>query len=156
MTKQHDGNNLLYAVKIYQISPGRISKAPSVNGLLTTLTLTFALLMGEALCTEWKKLRLKLLEEIQLCNVLPQELVFDYIWHCLYFMDNPCPSWSGYMTDKREDPGNSSVSLFPIIDLTPTDMACIFSTLKFVKHQAKDLRSAPIDKSFWDNWSKVP
>ena len=56
-------------------------------------------------------------------------------------MDNPCPSWSRYMTDvsKGEYPRKSSVSLLPIIDLNPTDVTCIFCTLKFVEHQAKEL-----------------
>ena len=45
------------------------------------------------------------------------------------------------MTDviKGEYPGKSSVSLLPVIDLNPTDMTCIFSTLKYVEHQAKEL-----------------
>ena len=56
-------------------------------------------------------------------------------------MDNLCPSWSGYMTDvsKGKYPRKSTVSLLPIIDLNPTDMTGIFSTLKFVEHQAKEL-----------------
>ena len=38
-----------------------------------------------------------------------------------------------------EYPGKSTISLLPIIDLNPTDMTCIYSTLKFVQSQAKDL-----------------
>ena len=104
-------------------------------------------------CTGLSKVILKPLKEIQLCNVLPQELVFD-----LRFVDNPCPNSSGYMTDvsKGEYPEKSTISLLPIIDLKPTDMTCIFSTLTFVEHQAKELgmitpvitfRLAPMDKS---------
>jgi len=36
-------------------------------------------------------------------------------------------------------PGQSTVSLLPIIDLNPSDMTCIYSTLKFVESQSKDL-----------------
>ena len=64
-------------------------------------------------CTGLSKVRLKPLKEIQLCNVLSQELISDHIWHSLPFMNNPCPSWPGYMTDvcKEEYPGKSIVSL---------------------------------------------
>ena len=107
---------------------------------------------------EWTRLskaRSKPLKEIQLCNFLPQEFVFNHIWHCLHFMDNPCPSWPGYMTDvsTKEYPGKLSVSLLPIIDLSTTDMTCILSKLKVVEHQAKEIEIMtpviPFDQPLW-------
>lgn len=35
--------------------------------------------------------------------------------------------------------GKAEVLMLPIIDLSPTDMSCIYSTLRFVESQAKDL-----------------
>ena len=119
-------------------------------------------------CTGLSKVILRPLIEIQMCNVLPQDLVFDQLWHSLYFMDNPRPSWSGFMTNvsSGEHPGKSTLllSLLPIIDLNPTDMTCVFSTLKFVETQAKELGivtpiitfDQPLDKSLRDHQSKIP
>ena len=42
-------------------------------------------------------------------------------------------------TSTGEYPGKSAISLLPIIDINPTDMTCIYSTLKFVQSQAKEL-----------------
>ena len=122
------------------LAPIKRQKMQRANEVTASQTISVTL-YNPPECTGLSKVRLKQLKEIQLCNVLPQELAFDHIWHCLHFMDNPCPSWSGYMTDvsKGEYSGDSSVSLLPIIDLKPTDMTCIFSTLKFVEHQAKEL-----------------
>ncbi|KAL8569810.1 hypothetical protein ACOMHN_006536 [Nucella lapillus] len=49
-------------------------------------------------------------------------------------LKNPCPAWSGLMQMVQEGtyPGKSSFIFLPMIDLSSTDMSCIFSTLKFV------------------------
>eukprot|EP00111_Clytia_hemisphaerica_P004901 TCONS_00014092-protein len=49
------------------------------------------------------------------------------------------PSWPGYMRKVCTGtyPGQSSVSLLPIIDLNPNDMTCAYSTLVFVKSQSE-------------------
>ena len=59
------------------------------------------------------------------------------------------------MTDvsKGDYPGQSIVHMLPIIDLDPTDMSCIYSTLLFVIKQAKELNiPTPIltfDQPLW-------
>lgn len=92
-------------------------------------------------CTGLSKIKLKPLLELQMCNVLPHELVLHHIWHSLHFMKDPRPSWSGYMNDvsKGDYPGKSTISLLPVIDLKPTDMSCVYSTLKFIEYQAAEL-----------------
>ena len=84
---------------------------------------------------------LKPLNELKVENVLPKYILYDYLWHISYFLPNPRPSWSGYMSNicTGEYPGKSTISLLPITDLNPTDMTCIYSTLKFVQSQAKKL-----------------
>ena len=84
---------------------------------------------------------LKPLNELKVENVLPKYILYDYLWHISYCLPNPRPSWSGYMSNisTGEYPGKSTISLLPIIDLNPTDMTCIYSTLKFVQSQAKEL-----------------
>lgn len=104
---------------------------------------------------------LKPLIELNMVNVLPKELIHDHIWHTLYFHPNLRPSWSGYMTDisSGDYPGQSAVSLLPIIDLNPSDMTCIYSTLKFVESQAKDLGiNTPVitfDQPLWIKASEI-
>ena len=84
---------------------------------------------------------LKPLNELKVENVLPKYILYDYLWHISYFFSNPRPSWSGYRSNISigEHPGKSTISLLPIIDLNPIDMTCIYSTLKFVQSQAKEL-----------------
>ncbi|WAR13570.1 hypothetical protein MAR_027750 [Mya arenaria] len=57
-----------------------------------------------------------------------------------------CPSWSGFMqtTQTGRHPGKSTVLFLPMIDLNPSDLTCIYSTLDFVATQAKKLSVSPI------------
>ena len=91
--------------------------------------------------TGLSSVKLKPIVELNMANVLPEKLIYDQIWHTLYFHTMLRPSWSGYMSTVASGsyPGQSSVSLLPIIDLNPNDMSCIFSTLKFVESQAQAL-----------------
>ena len=104
---------------------------------------------------------LKPMVELNVVNVLPKELIHDHVWHALYFHPNPSPSWSGYMTDisSGDYPGQSAVSLLPITDLNPSDMTCIYSTLKFVESQAEDLGiNTPVitfDHPLWIKASEI-
>lgn len=80
----------------------------------------------------------------------------DMLWHTsLFFRPSNRPSWSGYMTDISvgDYPGKSTVTILPITDLDPTNMSCIYSTLKFVKSQAQKLnQETPVltfDQPLW-------
>ena len=79
--------------------------------------------------------------ELFVPNSLPKDILLDLVWHAKRFGPNICPSWSGYMCDisKGTYPGKSTVSMLPIINLNPSDMTCIFSTLNFITQQAKQL-----------------
>ena len=53
---------------------------------------------------------------------------------------------------KGSHPGKSSVTFLPMIDMDPTDMSCIYSTLKFVEAQCKRQHTTPIitfDQPLW-------
>lgn len=67
---------------------------------------------------------------------------------------SPRPGWSGTMQRVCDGqyPGKSSVLFLPMIDLDPTDMTCIYSTLLFVSKQAKRYGFTPIltfDQPLW-------
>ena len=58
----------------------------------------------------------------------------------------PGPEWSGLMqmVHVGENPGQSSVTFLPMIDMNPSDMSCIFSTLSFISDHAKKYNQTPI------------
>ena len=102
------------------------------------------------------------ISELKVENVLPKDILHDYLWHVSYFLPEPCPSWSRYMSDisKGEHPGKSTISPLPIIDLNPAHMTCIYSILKFEQSQAKDLHIGTaitiFDQPLWiDSKSKI-
>ena len=51
----------------------------------------------------------------------------------------PGSEWSGLMqmVRKGEYPGKSSVVLLPMIDMDPTDMSCIYTTLQYISSHAQ-------------------
>ena len=59
---------------------------------------------------------------------------------------SPRPGWSRTMQRicDGQYPGKSSVLFLPMIDLDPTDMTCVYSTLLFVSKQAKRYGFTPI------------
>ena len=72
----------------------------------------------------------------------PKNFVLYFLWHTAIFLKNTVrPGWSGYMANVcvEKYPGKSSVNLLPIIDLDPSNMSGIYSTVKFVIGQAKRL-----------------
>ena len=82
----------------------------------------------------------------------------DLLWHALYFKAESRTqrtSWNGCMQNisKGPYPGNSVVSMLPIIDLDPTGMKCIYSTLIFIVQQATPLHiDTPVvtfDQPLW-------
>ena len=88
-------------------------------------------------------LKLLKLKELQAPVDLIPDTYTDLLWHAKYFhrTDVPRPAWNGYMQDisKGTFPGQSVINMLPIIDLDPTNMTCIFSTLLFITEQATKL-----------------
>ena len=89
--------------------------------------------------------------------VLSPDTNLDLLWHTALFFqtEDVRPSWSGFMSKMctGEYPGKSTVTFLPIIDLDPTDMSCIYSTLLFVIGQARQLGMEvpvlPFDQPLW-------
>lgn len=66
----------------------------------------------------------------------------DLLWKLSWYFNNPIPSWSGCMQlsyDKQAPVkfSKSTVAFLPIIDLSPSNMSCILSTLAFLSDLAK-------------------
>ena len=99
---------------------------------------------------------LKPIVQLNTTNVLPSDLFFDDLWHASYFLPNPRPSGSGYMSDvsaAHDHPDKAAISMLPIIDLNPNNMNCSYSTLRFIKSQVRYLEiTTPVvtfDQSLW-------
>ena len=80
------------------------------------------------------------------------DTIFDVIWYSGWIFSSEIhtrPSWSGFMQQsvfKAEvEFQQSDVLLLPIIDLPPTDLTCIYSTLPFIKDQENEYLEAMCD-----------
>ena len=66
----------------------------------------------------------------------------DLLWELSWHFKNPLPIWSGTMQLIHENQNcnnheKNNVTFLPIIDLDPTNMSCILSTLSFLSNLAK-------------------
>jgi hypothetical protein len=70
----------------------------------------------------------------------------DILWDFSLFLRSRRQSWSGMMQTVHQGvyPGKSSVIFLPMIDLEPSNMTCIFSTLTYVCEQANRYHVAPV------------
>ena len=78
----------------------------------------------------------------------------DFLCSLVWPIRSPKPNWSGLMQtiSKGSHPGKSSVAFLPMIDMDPTNMSCVYSTLKFVEAQCKRQHTTPIitfDQPLW-------
>ena len=85
---------------------------------------------------------------------LTKNVSLDLFWHTARFFPRPRRSWNGHMTSvsKGDYPSKVSVNMFLIIDVDPTNLFCIYSTLNFIADISKELQTTPIvsfDKPMW-------
>ncbi|KAK6171157.1 hypothetical protein SNE40_019405 [Patella caerulea] len=71
----------------------------------------------------------------------PIHLLPNLVW-CLR---SPTPGWSGFMQTVEDGPhpGKSSFTFLPMIDLNPSDMSCIYSTLHYINNLARKYNVTP-------------
>lgn len=80
---------------------------------------------------------------------------FELLWKFSWGLKPSLPAWSGFMqmvTHGRAHPGQSSVNFLPIIDMNPSDMSCVYSTLSYISDQAKAYNITPLltfDQPLW-------
>jgi len=82
------------------------------------------------------------LRELREPNILPPILTLDLVWHLTWIMkekEDARPNWSGYMqhVSRGEHGTKAIVNMMPLIDLSPSDETCVYSTLLFVIKQAR-------------------
>ena len=77
--------------------------------------------------------------ELIVKKVTDPSMNLELLWEMsLLFETDTRASWSGTMQSilPGEHPGKSSVLFLPMIDMSPSDNTCIYSTLKFVAEHA--------------------
>lgn len=78
----------------------------------------------------------------------------DFLWKISLPLRPSRPGWSGTMQAicSGQHPGKSSIHFLPMIDLDPTNMSCVYSTLLFVVAECKKHNTIPIltfDQPLW-------
>lgn len=70
------------------------------------------------------------------------DLLVDVSWN----FNSERPLWSGIMqsVNTGHHPGKSSITILPIIDLNPSDLDCVYSTLLYLANQAEKHRIDPV------------
>ena len=106
---------------------------------------------------------IKDLSEKLKCEVVHhQEKTIDLIWQMAWHFstrESPRPNWQGFMQtaavpQNSNDPfSKASVKFLPIIDLSSSDETCLYSTLLFIKDEAKkqkiEVPCVTFDQPLW-------
>ena len=106
--------------------------------------------------TGLSKLKFQELTCLKSKTTVVQNSRIDYLWDsAVLFRQYERLNWSGYMTNisRGTYPGKSTIMFLQIIDLSPTDPTCIYTTLEFVIDQEKSLNiRMPVltfDQALW-------
>ena len=87
-------------------------------------------------------------------NVEDPTSAIDALWKASLLLHPKRPGWSGLMQMvlKGEHQGQCSVLYLPMIDMDPSDLSCVYSTLCYVSSHAKKHNVTPIltfDQPLW-------
>ena len=93
-------------------------------------------------------------EELRCINVDDSTRHLDTMWKMSWSLRPKRPGWSGTMQVIRKGthPGKASIHFLPMIDMDPTDMSCVYSTLHFIATENRRQGSTPIvtfDQPLW-------
>ena len=78
----------------------------------------------------------------------------DLLWTVSWPLRSPRPGWSGMMQTVCDGsyPGQSCFTFLPMIDMNPTDISCVFTTVHFVSALAEQCHVTPVvtfDQPLW-------
>ena len=82
----------------------------------------------------------------------------DLLWSISLSLRSSRPAWAGMMQliHTGDHPGKSSIFFLPMIDMNPSDITCLYSTLLYVSSHAKRYGVTPIltfDQPLW--WKAI-
>ncbi|ESO85534.1 hypothetical protein LOTGIDRAFT_155019 [Lottia gigantea] len=72
--------------------------------------------------------------------------MMDILHSVTWRLRTPAPIWSGFMqmVSKGNHPGQSSIVFLRMIDMDPTNMSCVYSTIYFVTSEALCYGTTPV------------
>ena len=84
-------------------------------------------------------------------KVQDPKALLDILWKTSIMFGSPRPMWSGMMqlVHHGSHPGKSSVMFLPMIDMNPSDVTCVYSTLRYISEHARRHDVTPIDQPLW-------
>ena len=93
-------------------------------------------------------------KELQAMEVTDPTASVDLLWDVSLSLQSSRPAWSGMMQSVHRGsyPGKSTVLFLPMIDMDPSNMTCVYSTLSYVSEQAGKYGITPIltfDQPLW-------
>ncbi|CAG2208600.1 unnamed protein product [Mytilus edulis] len=146
-----DGNNTFHGMGIMAaVTPGsfgtkpipRIDVTSEQIALLAKINISYykpleSNQMASCIYSNLRKMNYKDVDCSYMVNLL---------WKVSWPLRSPMPGWSGYMQMVQEGtyPGKSSFIFLPMIDLNPSDLSCIYSTLKFICKEAHRYQKPPV------------
>ena len=93
-------------------------------------------------------------EKFEVISCKDRFMDIDLLWKLSFYVRPQRPGWSGMMQliSHGEHPGQASTMFLPMIDLNPSDLSCVYSTLLFVCDHAHRYGVTPIitfDQPLW-------
>ena len=145
-----DGNNTFHGMGIISCTtPGKI-KSPkeiprvelSTEELLSIGHINVLHYTPDQL-NSFTSMKFEKLQELRKINTTWK---LDILMKIMWPLKSPMAGWSGLMqmVCTGNNPGLSNVTFLPMIDLNPSDMSCVYSTLKFVSKEASRYNRTPV------------
>ena len=94
-------------------------------------------------------------QKYNLENAADKYCYLDLLWKCKQLIISKSPLWSGMMQTAFGEPEKtvtSAIMFKPMIPLPPTDLSCVYSTLRFIEDEAKKAEKVPVctfDQALW-------
>ncbi|CAH3160575.1 unnamed protein product [Porites lobata] len=78
-------------------------------------------------------------DDVVVVKALDPTANWDVLWKTSLLFDTMRPAWAGMMQviHQGNHKGKSSITFLPMIDMNPSDVTCVSSTLKFVSEHAQ-------------------
>ncbi len=144
-----DGSNTFHGMGIIAtITPAKraIQQIPRI-----TLTAEDILSVGQinikhftSACADLESLKYERLEQDGRKGDVSNNI--DVLWKMSLHLKNPRPAWTGMMqlVNQGPHPGPSSILFLPMIDLDPSNLSCVYSSLVYISDHARGYNATPI------------
>lgn len=146
-TRTIDGKNTFHGMGMISAhTPAIIRKSsikrikPSIEDVRSKRKVQIQQYIGEA--SDTKIVYGDISSLVNVCMAKKVDVLVNVTWDST----SPRPMWCGLMQsfNKGNHPGKSSIDILPIIDLNPSNLDCVYSTLMFLATEAAKHQIVPI------------